>query len=57
MKKHTRISRDGTGLEFIGAYVPAELKNRLQEWASSEDRTLSKQVERILREALESKDK
>ena len=56
MKKPQRISKDGIGLDLIGAYVPTELKDRLQEWANSEDRTLSKQVERILREALESKD-
>ncbi len=37
---------------FIGAYVPAELKKALQQRASSEHRTLSQEITRILEEAV-----
>ena len=37
---------------FIGAYVPAELKRALQQRATSEHRTLSQEITRILEEAV-----
>lgn len=37
---------------FIGAYVPPKLKEALQQRAAREYRTLSKQVELILEEAI-----
>ena len=37
---------------FIGAYVPAELKRSLQQRATSEHRTLSQEITRILEEAV-----
>ena len=37
---------------FIGAYVPAELKKALQQRATSEHRTLSQEITRILEEAV-----
>ena len=37
---------------FIGAYVPAELKRALQDRATSEHRTLSQEITRILEEAV-----
>lgn len=43
------VSRKGV---FIGAYVPAELKQSLQRRARAEHRTLSQEVTRILSEAL-----
>ncbi len=40
---------------FIGAYVPAELKKALQQRATSEHRTLSQEITRILTEAVHGK--
>jgi hypothetical protein len=40
---------------FIGAYVPAELKRALQQRATSEHRTLSQEITRILAEAVHGK--
>lgn len=37
---------------FIGAYVPAELKESLRKRASAEHRTLSQEITRILEEAV-----
>ena len=37
---------------FIGAYVPSELKKALQQRATSEHRTLSQEITRILEEAV-----
>lgn len=37
---------------FIGAYVPADLKDALQRRARAEDRTLSQEITRILKEAV-----
>ena len=37
---------------FIGAYVPAELKESLRRRASAEHRTLSQEITRILEEAV-----
>ena len=37
---------------FIGAYVPSELKRALQQRATSEHRTLSQEITRILEEAV-----
>jgi hypothetical protein len=37
---------------FIGAYVPADLKKALQQRATSEHRTLSQEITRILEEAV-----
>ena len=37
---------------FISAYVPAELKKALQQRATSEHRTLSQEITRILEEAV-----
>lgn len=54
-KNGKRIKKDGTELDFIGAYVTADLKTKLQEWAKDEDRTVSQQMIRILREAVEQR--
>ncbi len=43
------VNRKGV---FIGAYVPADLKNALQRRAVSEHRTLSQEITRILTEAV-----
>lgn len=43
------VNRKGV---FIGAYVPADLKNALQRRAASEHRTLSQEITRILTEAV-----
>ena len=40
---------------FIGAYVPSELKRALQQRATSEHRTLSQEITRILTEAVHGK--
>lgn len=40
---------------FIGAYVPADLKRALQQRATSEHRTLSQEITRILTEAVHGK--
>ena len=40
---------------FIGAYVPLELKESLQRRATSEHRTLSQEITRILTEAVHGK--
>lgn len=37
---------------FIGAYVPADLKESLRKRASAEHRTLSQEITRILEEAV-----
>jgi hypothetical protein len=37
---------------FIGAYVPAELKESLRRRAAAEHRTLSQEITRILEEAV-----
>ena len=37
---------------FIGAYVPNQLKEALQQRAKSEHRTLSQEITRILEEAI-----
>ncbi|HYN85930.1 MAG TPA: hypothetical protein VER32_11800 [Pyrinomonadaceae bacterium] len=37
---------------FIGAYVPADLKDALQRRARAEDRTLSQEITRSLKEAV-----
>ena len=37
---------------FIGAYVPAELKEALRRRAATEHRTLSQEITRILEEAV-----
>ena len=50
-----RRDKDGNAMRFIGAYVSAELKAELQEWAKEEDRTLSQQVTRLLRGAVEAR--
>jgi hypothetical protein len=46
------VNRKGV---FIGAYVPVELKQSLQRRASSEHRTLSQEITRILTEAVHGK--
>jgi hypothetical protein len=43
------VNRKGV---FIGAYVPADLKNALQRRAAAEHRTLSQEITRILTEAI-----
>lgn len=43
------VNRKGV---FIGAYVPADLKNALQRRAAAEHRTLSQEITRILTEAV-----
>ena len=40
---------------FIGAYVPNQLKEALQQRARSEHRTLSQEITRILEEAIKGK--
>ena len=40
---------------FIGAYVPNDLKEALQQRAKSEHRTLSQEITRILEEAIKGK--
>lgn len=40
---------------FIGAYVPNQLKEALQQRARSEHRTLSQEITRILEEAIRGK--
>lgn len=40
---------------FIGAYVPNDLKNALQQRAKAEHRTLSQEITRILEEAIKGK--
>lgn len=40
---------------FIGAYVPNQLKEALQQRAKSEHRTLSQEITRILEEAIKGK--
>jgi hypothetical protein len=40
---------------FIGAYVPAELKESLRRRAAAEHRTLSQEITRILTEAVHGK--
>ena len=40
---------------FIGAYVPNELKQALQQRAKAEHRTLSQEITRILEEAIKGK--
>ena len=40
---------------FIGAYVPNELKEALQQRAKGEHRTLSQEITRILEEAIRGK--
>jgi hypothetical protein len=58
---HTELSWKGTkemanrkGV-FIGAYVPNQLKEALQQRAKSEHRTLSQEITRILEEAIRGK--
>ncbi|HVG28427.1 MAG TPA: hypothetical protein VM864_01770 [Pyrinomonadaceae bacterium] len=46
------VNRKGV---FIGAYVPRDLKETLQRRASSEHRTLSQEITRILSEAVHGK--
>ncbi len=41
---------------FIGAYVPAELKESLRRRAATEHRTLSQEITRILTEAVHGKE-
>ncbi len=40
---------------FIGAYVPNDLKDALQQRAKAEHRTLSQEITRILEEAIKGK--
>ncbi|HEY0377124.1 MAG TPA: hypothetical protein VGC87_09215 [Pyrinomonadaceae bacterium] len=40
---------------FIGAYVPNQLKEALQQRARAEHRTLSQEITRILEEAIKGK--
>lgn len=40
---------------FIGAYVPNDLKEALQQRAKAEHRTLSQEITRILEEAIKGK--
>jgi hypothetical protein len=40
---------------FIGAYVPNDLKDALQQRARAEHRTLSQEITRILEEAIKGK--
>ena len=40
---------------FIGAYVPSELKQALQQRAKAEHRTLSQEITRILEEAIKGR--
>ena len=40
---------------FIGAYVPNDLKEALQQRARAEHRTLSQEITRILEEAIKGK--
>ncbi len=40
---------------FIGAYVPNELKQALQQRAKAEHRTLSQEITRILEEAIKGR--
>ena len=40
---------------FIGAYVPNQLKEALQQRAKAEHRTLSQEITRILEEAIKGK--
>ena len=40
---------------FIGAYVPAELKESLRQRAAAEHRTLSQEITRILEEAVKGR--
>ncbi len=40
---------------FIGAYVPNQLKEALQQRARSEHRTLSQEITRILEEAIKGR--
>jgi hypothetical protein len=51
-KFFTMANRKGV---FIGAYVPLELKESLQRRATSEHRTLSQEITRILTEAVHGK--
>jgi len=59
---HLNYQRKGTEKEmanrkgvFIGAYVPNQLKEALQQRARSEHRTLSQEITRILEEAIKGK--
>ena len=47
-----RIKADGTEMVFLGLFLSPELKSKLQEWAKSEDRSLTAQVTRVLRDAV-----
>jgi molybdopterin-guanine dinucleotide biosynthesis protein A len=41
---------------LISVYVPQEVKERLEEWASEEDRSVSYIVGRLIADALEARD-
>ncbi|HEY9653662.1 MAG TPA: ribbon-helix-helix protein, CopG family [Coleofasciculaceae cyanobacterium] len=41
---------------LISVYVPQEVKERLEEWASEEDRSVSYIVGRLITEALETRE-
>jgi molybdopterin-guanine dinucleotide biosynthesis protein A len=41
---------------LISVYVPQEVKERLEEWASEEDRSVSYIVGRLIAEALETRE-
>src|SRR3954470_11578380 len=59
---HPQLQSKGTQKEmanrkgvFIGAYVPNQLKEALQQRARAEHRTLSQEITRILEEAIKGK--
>ena len=53
-ERHTREMANRKGV-FIGAYVPNQLKEALQQRARAEHRTLSQEITRILEEAIRGK--
>ncbi|WP_199295629.1 CopG family transcriptional regulator [Trichocoleus sp. FACHB-591] len=44
-------------LDAVTAYLPTEIKQKLEAWAHSEDRSVSYLVARLITEAVEAKEK
>ncbi|MEP0872998.1 CopG family transcriptional regulator [Trichocoleus desertorum AS-A10] len=44
-------------LDAVTAYLPTEIKQKLEAWALSEDRSVSYLVARLITEAVEAKEK
>jgi predicted transcriptional regulator len=44
-------------LDSVTAYLPSEIKQKLEAWAHSEDRSVSYLVGRLIVEAVEAKEK